>query len=122
MGVYGATGVKTSALNVGDNIQLVTAADTAAGNLKASQAVAITQGCGGSVEDGLTIYNATNQTATIQVATSDTNASYMALTNGNTSQAITCASGAASFFSFNGPLLRVSFAAAPTSGTLTIVR
>lgn len=122
MGQYGATGVDTEALNAGDVVAVVTAADTAGGALTQSQSVAIQQGAGGAVEGVVTVHNLTNQTATVVCAPVDTAASYSPLTNANTAQAVTVAKNISAVFTCVGPFMGLTFATSPTAGAAYISR
>jgi hypothetical protein len=108
-------------LTVGDSVTLINAADATAGNVKVTNAVAIAQGAAG-VSPTVTIHNGTNQTATVMVAPSDADALYNPLTDANTNQAITVATLVSAIFLCAGPLLRVKYATAPSTGTLVITR
>lgn len=121
MPAYGAAGWPKN-LNVGDVIQLINAADATAANVTATAPVSIVQG--GPAVSGveLTLINTTGQTATVQCAAVDAAANYVPLTNIDTNNAITLATAKSGVFSCSGPLLRVTFASAPTTGLLTISR
>jgi hypothetical protein len=121
MPAYGAAGYPKT-LNPGDVIQLVNAADATAGTLTATVPLAILQGGASASTPQVTVVNTTGQTATAQVATSDAAANYQPLTNADTNNAITIASGKAAVFSCSGPFLRFTFASAPTTGLFTISR
>ena len=67
-------------------------------------------------------FNPANQTVTVQVADTDVDASYRALTEADTAEAVTCASGSSITFTTIGPFVRGHFGTAPTTGTLAISR
>lgn len=99
------------ALNPGDVIQVVTAADTAASNVTSSVAVTPVPAADGASR-AQTFINATNQDATIN--TCDTfNGTYR-------STGYVVPAGNSLPFNCIGPFINVSFASAPSSGYLAI--
>lgn len=91
-------------------------------NVTQTQQVSIPQ----SVDDPagtLTLFNSSNQTATVNVASADTGAAaYLPLTDADTAQAITVAAGKAIVFRYKGGFLMCSYATAPTTGSLILAR
>ena len=77
-----------------------------------TQALAV--GRDGAQPAMVAIFNSTDISATIQAASVDADANYVAVT--------TVAAGSALYFTTIGYFLRGSFAAAPASGTLIIAR
>lgn len=110
MPAFGAAGWP-KALNPGDVVQVITATDTAAGNVTKSVPVTPVQAADG-VGRALNFINATNQTATINVCDTATGTFQ--------STGYTVNGGAALPFNCIGPFVNVSFAVAPTSGYLAI--
>jgi hypothetical protein len=121
MPAYGATPDQGVTLAPGNQIQLINAADATAGNVTTTIAVALGPTAG--FTPTLTIINTTGQTATVAVAAQDTNAAaYQPLTDGDTTNAITVATGKAISFTCAAPFLLCTFASAPTTGLLAICR
>jgi hypothetical protein len=102
------------ALYNGEQALLVNNAATDSGVTKTQQ-IALVQ----SIDTpNLMIINTTNQPAPIQVAVTDLDASYGALTVGGS--ALSVAAGVSQAVAVPFPLVRAQFAVAPTSGSLTI--
>lgn len=71
--------------------------------------------------DLVTVFNASNQTATVQVSASDTDEGFEPLTDGATGVTVPAAS--ATVFRCIGPFARLSFAADPgSSGAVILAR
>lgn len=109
-------GVATQ-LGVGEQQQLVNGTLGAAAYT--SPAVAIGRDASGF--DLVTLFNNTNQTATVQVSPTDTDAGFTPLTDSESATAITVAAGVAGIFRCIAPFLRLSFVA-DTTGTATVTR
>jgi gamma-glutamyltranspeptidase len=101
-------------LSPGNQVVLVNNAATDTGITKTIQCSVAAQP---TATSKLTLVNNTNQTATVQVAAVDADASYVPLTT-----SITAAAGAAVIFDCVGPFVRCSFATAPTTGSLYLCR
>ena len=114
---YGTTPAR--AIGPGDQVTLVNNAAVDA-NVTRTQQLCLADSPG--FDEICTLSNTTNQTATVQVATTDTVASYKAFTNADTNEAITVAAGSAITFTSTGPFLCCTFATAPTSGSLVLSR
>ena len=105
----------------GDRVALVNNAATDSGVTK-TQAVAVADVGGMSTDTHLALHNGTNQSVTVQVGDVDADANFRALTDADTNQAITCASGSSVVFTSVGPFVRGLYGTAPTTGTLAITR
>ena len=105
----------------GDRVVLVNNAATDTGITSTLQ-VALAQVGGMSTGIDLALHNGTNQAVTVQVADTDVDARYRALTEADTAEAVTCASGSSITFTTIGPFVRGHFGTAPTTGTLAISR
>jgi hypothetical protein len=113
MPAYGAAGYP-KALNVGDTIQLINAADATAGNVSNTSPLTISPSPM-SGQRTITILNTTNQQAQGQLAAVDTTASYE-----NTS-GFTIAAGASLTYNLGVCFLRFNFSSSPSSGLLTVI-
>lgn len=109
------------ALGPGDSVALVINAATDTG-VTATQQVHI--GPSGTASGTrVHVSNSTNQTCTIQTtAIADATGNYKALTDAETAEAITVASGSDVSFDPGACWLRGNFGTAPTSGSLVIIR
>lgn len=105
------------AIATGNQILLVNNASTDSG-ITATTAVSMAVEPSGN--NTLTLVNTTNQTATVQVAAVNTNASFVPLSNNAT--AVTAVTNTAVSFTCNGPYVRCTYSVAPTTGSLTLTR
>jgi hypothetical protein len=113
MPAYGSAGWP-KALNVGDNVQLITAADATAANVTNTAPVAIAPSPI-SGQRTLTIVNTTNQQAQGKIAASD------ALANYESAPGFAISAGASLTYNLGASLLIFNFATAPSSGLLTVI-
>lgn len=104
----------------GDRVILVNG--TTESGVTKTQQVASAQLPAMGTSDQFGLHNGTNQSVTVEVADTDVEASYRALTDADTNEPITCASGSSIVFTSVGPFIRGLFGTAPTSGTLAITR
>lgn len=111
--------VAASATNLGVGEQLQVVNGTLGATPFKSPAVAIGRDASGF--DLVTVFNNTNQVATIEVSPADVDAGFTPLTDSETGTAITVAVGVAGIFKCIGPLMRLGFPA-DTTGTATIAR
>lgn len=106
-------------LGVGEQQTLVSASLGAAPFT--TSAVAIGRDVSGFVD--ATVFNASGQTATVQVSPTDTDAGFVDLMDANTGLVVTVPAGTAAIFHCIGPLARLRFDADPgASGTVVLAR
>lgn len=106
-------------LGVGEQITLVSG--TLGAGPFTTPAVAIGRDASGFVE--ATVFNASNQDATVQVSASDTDAGFQDLTDSNAGGPIVGSAGVAAVFRCMGPFVRLKFAADPgSSGAVILAR
>ena len=109
---------KPAALYPGDKLALVNNAAVDAGVTTTIQAAV---GPAPANSQGhFVAYNSSNESATIQSAPADANASYLTLYDG--ADGVTVAAGVAVAFDCPGPWIRATFGTAPTTGSLIIYR
>lgn len=105
----------TSMIDVGGQVALINAADSAAGNV--TKTIAVLLGRSPNAAQ-MAFFNTTNQTATIQSCWQDVDANYV---SASTPTTIAAGSVLESLTSI-GPFVRCTFQTAPTSGVLIVVR
>ena len=108
---YGTNGWPV-AIQPGDQVELVTAADTSAGTLVKSVSVALSRTAAST--RGIVGINSTNQSAQIAIAAQDQDANYLPAVS------LIVPAGASLAFTAVG-ILRVQFLAAPSSGSFWII-
>ena len=120
MPAYGTQPDQGVTLAPGESIQLVNAADAALGTV--TQTIAVALGPSSTYAPILTLINTTGQTATVDVAAADALANYQPLTNADTNNAITVATGKAITFTCAAPFLMVTLGGAAATGLLILCR